>query len=55
MQIRQITYKDIPALELRTEKYLAVILPDEGAKMACFQDLCTGKEYLHRQAKWKRL
>ena len=46
MQIRKTTYKDIPALELITGKYLAVILPDEGAKMACFRDLDTGKEYL---------
>lgn len=46
MQIKQTTYKDIPALELKTSRYLAVILPDEGAKMACFRDICTGKEYL---------
>lgn len=46
MQIRKTNYKNIPAIELTTEKYAVLMLPDEGGKMASFRDRNTGKEYL---------
>ena len=46
MKITKSTYKDIFALRLEGEKYIALVLPDQGAKIASFYDKARGKEYL---------
>ncbi len=46
MKIIESKYKNISALRLETEKYVALVLPSEGGKIASFQDKANGKEYL---------
>lgn len=46
MKITQSKYKNVFALRLETEKYVALVLPSEGGKIASFQDKANGKEYL---------
>lgn len=46
MKITQSKYKNVFALRLETEKYVALVLPSEGGKIASFQDKASGKEYL---------
>ena len=46
MQIKQSKYKNVFAIRLETAKYIALVLPSEGGKIASFQDKATGKEYL---------
>ena len=46
MIIRESSYKDIFAIELETEKYIAKVIPSEGAKIASFKAKESGKEYL---------
>lgn len=50
MQIQKTRYKNVPAIELTTEKYAVLMLPGEGGKMASFRDRSTGKEYLVQNA-----
>lgn len=46
MKISQSQYKNIFAIRLETEKYVALVLPSEGGKIVSFQDKKRGKEYL---------
>ena len=46
MKITQSNYKNIFAIRLETEKYVALVLPSEGGKIASFQYKASGKEYL---------
>ena len=46
MKITQSKYKNVFAIRLETAKYIALVLPSEGGKIASFQDKITGKEYL---------
>ncbi len=46
MIIRESSYKDLFAIELETEKYIAKVIPSEGAKLASFKAKKTGREYL---------
>ena len=46
MIIRESLYKDVFAIELETSRYVAKIIPSEGAKIASFKEKQTGKEYL---------
>ena len=46
MNIKEVFYKDVPAFELTTKTVRAVIVPAQGGKMASFQSIESGKEYL---------
>lgn len=46
MQIRNTEYKGVLAIALETEKYIALVLPYEGGKIASFLEKENGKEYL---------
>lgn len=46
MKISESHYKNIFAVRLETEKYVAFVLPSEGGKIASFVDKKRGKEYL---------
>ena len=46
MIITKSNYKNVFALKLETEYYTALVLPNEGGKIASFFDKRKGKEYL---------
>ena len=46
MIIREIFYKDVPALALTTSAVRAIVVPQQGGKMVSFQNIHSGKEYL---------
>lgn len=46
MIVKETFYKDIPAFELITKTVRAVVIPAQGGKVASFQGVKNGKEYL---------
>lgn len=55
MKITKSNYKDLFAFEVETEKYMVLILPEEGGKIASFQRKTDGKEYLVQNSSKKYL
>jgi len=48
MEIAGTCYKDVEAVQLKTEKLTATYLPELGGKCASLRDTATGKEYLEQ-------
>ena len=46
MIIRDIYYKDVPALELSTKTLCVIVVPKQGGKMVSFKKIGCNKEYL---------
>lgn len=53
--IRKTKYKDVPAVELKNEKYKIIVLPEDGAKIVSFVTVDDGKEYFYQNQSEKYL